>query len=61
MDRILVAFLASLACVALTVNASEVVVEPATLASLADRLSSFLGLGEEPKDKDTEPKTRIQC
>ena len=53
MDRILVAFLASLACVALTVNASEVVVEPATLASLADRLDSFLGLGEEPEDKDT--------
>lgn len=54
MNRVLLAFLASLACVALTANASEVVVEPATLTStLANRLSSFLGLGEEPKDKDT--------
>ena len=55
MNRILVAFLASLACVALTANASELFVEPATLASSADRLDSFLGLGEEPEDKDAAP------
>ena len=55
MNRILVAFLASLACVALTANASELFVEPATLASSADELDSFLGLGEEPEDKDAAP------
>jgi len=55
LNRILVAFLASLACVALTANASELFVEPATLASSADRLDSFLGLGEEPEDKDAAP------
>ena len=29
--------------------------EPATLASLADRLDSFLDQGEEPEDKDAAP------